>query len=419
MRHFIFILQILILGIMGFQMGHAQLKVYSSYIEQYQSLAVSEMQRTGIPASIKMAQALIESNAGKSELATRANNHFGIKCGGDWNGPGYHKEDDDYDASGKLKKSCFRHFSDVEESYVAHSEFLRNPAKSNRYGFLFELPPTDYKSWAEGLKKAGYATNPNYARTLIKVIEDYKLYELDMAAGDIVVQTKASLIIDEPTPIQSNRETGHRYTQRVVMNNGVPMVFARVGDTPAKIADRTGASLTRILRYNERLTHAENKLTYGERIYLSRKKSHLRAKESEWHIVQEHENMYMIAQLYGIRLAKLMKRNHLKKGEEPRPGSRINIQRSIPISQKPALKGASYHHESHKANIPATKINADAQEAIRDSDDTPKATREHIVTAGDTLFNIAKRYGVSVESIRVLNGLKDDQIQLGQLLQIP
>jgi LysM repeat protein len=416
MRYFLIILQIFVLGVSGLQIGNAQLKVYASYIEQYQSLAVSEMQRTGIPASIKMAQALIESNAGKSELATRANNHFGIKCGGDWNGPGYHKEDDDYDASGKLKKSCFRHFPDVEESYVAHSEFLRNPAKSNRYGFLFELPPTDYKSWAEGLKKAGYATNPNYARTLIKVIEDYKLYELDMVAGDIVVQTKADPVVIEPEVAHSPRVTVHRYTQRVVMNNGVPMVFARIGDTPAKIADRTGASLPRILRYNEKLTHADGQLVFGERVYLSRKKSHLRANASEWHVVEDHETMYQIAQLYGIRLAKLMKRNHLKKGEEPRPGSRINIRRSIPISQKPALFGSSHHHESHNSRVPAAKPTIEVMQA---SEDAPKAAREHTVTAGDTLFNIAKRYGVTVESIRVLNGLKDDQIQLGQLLQIP
>src|SRR5688572_5643549 len=150
----------------------------ADYIEQYKDIAVSEMMRTGIPASIKLAQAIHESSCGKSDLACKANNHFGIKCGNDWNGKTYKKEDDDYEG-GQLVKSCFREFRSVHDSYIAHSDFLTDPAKAKRYGFLFELDVTDYKGWARGLSKAGYATDPQYASKIIDIIERYNLYELD------------------------------------------------------------------------------------------------------------------------------------------------------------------------------------------------------------------------------------------------
>ncbi|MCB0375607.1 MAG: glucosaminidase domain-containing protein, partial [Sinomicrobium sp.] len=125
------------------------------YIDEYKDIAIREMERAGIPASIKLAQGILESNAGQSDLARRANNHFGIKCGDNWNGRTLHKKDDDYDATGKLIESCFRVYRNAEASFVAHSEFLRDPKKTYRYGFLFQLDPTDYERWAYGLKKAG------------------------------------------------------------------------------------------------------------------------------------------------------------------------------------------------------------------------------------------------------------------------
>src|SRR5688500_8307242 len=159
-----------------YSMGYAQDK--SAYIELYKDIAVSEMMRTGIPASIKLAQAIHESACGKSDLACKANNHFGIKCGNDWNGKKYNQEDDDY-KDGELVKSCFREFRTVYDSYIAHSDFLTDPAKSKRYGFLFELDQTDYKGWARGLAKAGYATDPQYANKIIDLIEKYELYQYD------------------------------------------------------------------------------------------------------------------------------------------------------------------------------------------------------------------------------------------------
>ncbi len=145
------------------------------YIAEHQSLAIAEEGRTGIPATIKLAQALVESSGGRSVLATRANNHFGIKCKSYWTGKRYFYTDDDRDSDGNLVPSCFRMYESVESSYMDHSEFL---TQSERYAQLFEIDKSDYKSWAEGLLKCGYATDPGYARKLVRVIERYGLNAL-------------------------------------------------------------------------------------------------------------------------------------------------------------------------------------------------------------------------------------------------
>jgi LysM repeat protein len=156
-------------------------ELVDSYIETFQYIAVSEMERTGIPASIKLAQGLLESNWGRSELSSFAHNHFGIKCGSSWEGKGYYKVDDDLDENGKLRESCFRVFESDEASYIAHSEFLLN---NKRYSFLFDYGPTDHKSWAKGLKKAGYATDPKYPSKLIGVIQKYQLSRFDYMVAE-------------------------------------------------------------------------------------------------------------------------------------------------------------------------------------------------------------------------------------------
>ncbi len=148
------------------------------YIHHFQAISISEMNRTGIPASITMAQAILESGAGKSDLSHQGNNHFGIKCGPNWSGKTVYREDDDY-KNGRLHKSCFRSYPRAELSYIDHSDFLTDPRKSYRYGFLFDLETNDYKSWAKGLQKAGYATNGLYSKRLISLIEKYSLEQLD------------------------------------------------------------------------------------------------------------------------------------------------------------------------------------------------------------------------------------------------
>ncbi len=162
------------------------------YIEQYKDVAISEMERTGIPASIKMAQALLESQSGLSELALHANNHFGIKCKNDWTGGSYYYQDDDKNEDGEIIHSCFRLYSSPLDSYKDHSDFLLNRP---RYKDLFNLPKTDYVAWAQGLKKCGYATDPIYSERLIKIIQKYDLDQLDQKS--ILAESKDKIVKDE------------------------------------------------------------------------------------------------------------------------------------------------------------------------------------------------------------------------------
>jgi hypothetical protein len=179
MEHQRNLLSALLLLLFANSMGAADLiPSRVNYIERYKDLAIAEMERSGVLASIKLAQGILETNDGTSQLATYANNHFGIKCKNDWTGETFFVEDDDYDSEGKLMKSCFRAYGSDFESYINHTEFL---LKNPRYQVLFSYG-TDYKKWAYGLKESGYATNPVYAEKLIKVIEEYRLYEYDRQA---------------------------------------------------------------------------------------------------------------------------------------------------------------------------------------------------------------------------------------------
>ena len=179
------------------------------FINKYKDIAVREMHRTGIPASVTLAQAIHESSWGKGTLALNSNNHFGIKCKADWAGKTYHKEDDDY-VNGKLVKSCFRHYPSVDASYTDHSNFLM---ENVRYAPLFQLNPKDYISWAKGLKSCGYATDPKYATKLIRTIEDYQLYEYDFIEAEepvlianVPTQSTAPAIIPEQAPVVLQQE---------------------------------------------------------------------------------------------------------------------------------------------------------------------------------------------------------------------
>lgn len=151
-----------------------------AYVKKYSWLAIEEMRRTGIPASIKLAQAIVESHSGTSPLATEANNHFGLKCGKEWTGKTMFRVDDDRDAYGFLIESCFQSYTTIRESYMRHSDHLLNPAKMDRYGYLFALDVLDYRAWAEGLQKGGYSTNPLYAQILIQTIDELALREYDL-----------------------------------------------------------------------------------------------------------------------------------------------------------------------------------------------------------------------------------------------
>ena len=401
-----------------------------AYIDQFRTIAIEEMQRTGIPASIKLGQGILESGGGSSELARKANNHFGIKCGAGWNGGTFYREDDDYH-NGKLIKSCFRSFSSAEECYRAHSDFLTDPNKAYRYGFLFDLDPLDYKAWAKGLHKAGYATSKTYSEKLINVIEQYQLYELDRhSEGIIASRPEKKPHHHTNTPVAVSPTSGN-----LMLVNDVKVVQAKSGETPDDIADRTRVKTWRLLKYNEHLDNPEQALEEGERIYLQPKRSTYREKK-KWHEVKEGQTLYDISQLYGLKLDKIYKRNRMEPGTEPATGEQIRLRgkrKSPPelLLQSSTESDVQPHSEaeSFMLDVPDPEP-APSQEAhpLTPSDQVQQNAPEsnvsdtdpeyHEVSPGDTLYSISRRYQTTVPQIQQLNNLTDTLISPGQRIRV-
>lgn len=263
---------------------------YQAYIDQYKDLAIAEMLKYDIPASITLAQGLLESGAGMSELARKGNNHFGIKCH-DWGGATTYHDDDE-------EQECFRKYRDVYESYEDHSRFL---ARQPRYRSLFRLKRTDYKGWARGLKKCGYATSPTYANKLIGIIELYKLHKYDKATKyDRFMVSRSEVKGIAPG---TNLHQIHIYNKNYYL-------IARAGDTFKSIAKEVGISYKKIAKYNER--DKNDTLIPGEVVYLKKKQKKAdKAYKNRPHRVKAGESMYSIAQYYGIRTESLYKMNKL------------------------------------------------------------------------------------------------------------
>ena len=273
-------------------MATAQMKwnsTYQQYIDQYKDVAIEQMKKHRIPASITLAQGLFESGAGRSELARKGNNHFGIKCHG-WKGRTVHHDDD-------ARNECFRAYDNAYESYEDHSRFL---VSGKRYQGLFSLKTTDYKGWAHGLKAAGYATNPNYATKLIQIIELYKLYEYDHAKH--YDRFLASATKDRVGP-------GGMIHPIYKFNNNY-YLKARRGDTFMSIAKEVGISERKLASYNELPVSAS--LSEGDIVYLKKKaKKAPKSYVDRLHYVRAGESMYSISQLYGIRMKNLYKMNNM------------------------------------------------------------------------------------------------------------
>jgi len=269
--------------------------VQEAYVRKYCSLAISEMNRTGIPASITLAQGLLESSAGQSALAVKGNNHFGIKCHSDWNGRKMYKDDD-------AINECFRVYPTVEQSYQDHSDFLRY---RDRYKLLFELNPQDYKAWAEGLKAAGYATDPAYPAKLCSTIEKYGLHKYDKG----IPVPESPLHAEEPAALSTAiaEQCSFKVSTEMKAENGVPFTVASSGQTYRDIALEYGLFLKEILHFNDE--GADRILEDGETIYLQKKKSRA-AKGLEKYIVENNnEHLRDIAQRFGVTLKALCKMN--------------------------------------------------------------------------------------------------------------
>jgi len=287
----------------------AQQMTRDEYIDVYNDLAVKEMMRSGIPASITLAQGLLESNNGNSRLATKGNNHFGIKCHG-WKGKKIYHDDD-------AKDECFRKYKSVYESYLDHTDFLMG---SPRYEFLFSLDETDYKGWAKGLKKAGYATSPQYTNLLIKLIEENDLYVYDKP------QRRKKQKDDEDLADIDDKEfevvEPHR---KVLVRNRINYILAKEGDTYQTITEEMEMMPFELAKYNE--FPRDSKINTGQLIYLQPKRKKASV-EFKYHTVAEEQNMYYISQMYGIKLKHLYRMNMMDQGEEPEPGVILNLRRA-------------------------------------------------------------------------------------------
>jgi len=436
------------------------------YIETYQELAVSEMERTGIPASITLAQGILESANGNSRLSTKGNNHFGIKCKKNWTGNTIYADDDELN-------ECFRAYKTAKDSYIDHSSFLM---ENRRYAFLFDLKPNNYKGWAKGLKKAGYATNPKYADILIILIERHKLNKLDKKERIGKKKKKKYIPTHRPDPILKKKGKLFKF-------NGIPATLVMGGQSAVSIATTYGLRPKQFYKYND--LKAGSDIVPNSIVYLKPKKR--KAKEA-YHIVTAGQTMYAIAQQFGIKLKHLYKKNRMKLGQEPAIGQTIYMRRKRrrapelrdpkaetpvvlpanedvkkqPYREKPMVTIAP--SEGEKYNAPKKENKTEAVDLIEISpkskykvEKTKKETnrekpkdvfvekksnekynveienknketyynkkrldnvRYHEVKKGETLFAISRKYGKSVSQIKQLNDLKNYALTVGQKLII-
>jgi LysM repeat protein len=375
-----------------------------NYINTYKDLAIAEMKRTGVPAAIKLAQGIHETQAGTSDLVRRSNNHFGIKCKDNWTGERVYHDDD-------ARGECFRSYVTPEDSYRDHSDFLKG---SPRYSFLFGLDPTDYIAWAQGLKKAGYATNYHYPQILVKLIEDFNLQQYSLIAmgklepgeeilakgpkgnpGPAMIQGISSDRIpvspEQTSPGLSQRKLP-QYPAGSFLINNTRVVFVPAGSALLGVAEQYGISFARLLDFND-LDNGDV-LTADQLVFLQRKR---KIGATDWHLVQQGETLYEISQSEGIRLESLLDFNHLSRGMQPAEGEKLYLRQAAPA--RPLL-----------VTDPSRSQEANAQPG--DSATT------HIVQNKETLFSISKKYGVSLADIKAWNNLDSLDLKTGQQLVI-
>lgn len=317
-----------------------------AYISQYKEMALAEMQRTGVPASIKLAQGINETMAGTSDLVMRSNNHFGIKCKSTWTGETVKHNDD-------RKGECFRKYSNPMDSYRDHSDFLKG---NDRYAFLFALDPTDYEGWAWGLKKAGYATNPRYALSLIKTIEDYGLQEYTLIAmgkmpadpgmngntEPAITNTTADNMVSPAGNGQAGNESTSKPDETIAIPqyprgefriNETRVIYAPKGSSWLAIAKEYDIDLSKIFEFND-LPKSEE-LDRDRLVFLQRKR---KTGSNEFHMVKPGETLHDIAQQEAIRLESLLELNWLRQGDIPAIGEQLSLQKKSASVPRLALK---------------------------------------------------------------------------------
>ncbi len=361
-------LKVYCLGVLIFALGHPikaqQIETrkaggtsIAQYIDLYKEIAISEMRRTKIPASITLAQGIIESKSGNSYLAVKARNHFGIKCHKGWKGMRIFASDDE-------EQDCFRKYKSAYSSYIDHSNFLVN---HQRYSNLFRLNTTDYVLWAKGLKEAGYATELTYANQLITTIEAYQLHRFDHPELDPGCNCAERIIA---TPMSYN---------------GIKTVFFDCKVTPKQVEQAYKVSLEKLARFNR--FGMTDTIPAHTIVYLQAPKNKTSADITQ-HVMGKEETFQSVANLYGIKTNSLYRRNRLDKNASPKPGETV------------------YLRGKKSRNTTAPSFN------------TGSAQQRYVVKSGDTLFALAQRFSTTVDTIKRANKLRTDTLQVGQKLKI-
>ncbi|MEO6220094.1 MAG: glucosaminidase domain-containing protein [Ginsengibacter sp.] len=362
----------------------AQYITVAQYVEEHKDMAIREMKRMGIPAAITLAQGILETENGNSVLVKKSNNHFGIKCKSSWTAGGVSHDDD---APGE----CFRVYKDADESYRDHSNFLRG---GDRYSSLFKLDPRDYKGWAMGLRKAGYATNPRYPNILIKNIEDNNLQQYTLAAaGEVPVfdATKYKDDIDKPgineVPDSAKGGMGEntdKYSPQLIFSiNGSKALNAVMGTSLLAIATGHNINLAKLLEIND--LKRDGLLDRDQIIFLEKKQ---KEGEVDYYISRENETLYDIAQKNGVQLQSICDLNNLASNDNIYGGTKILLRQ--PADKIALNKNASYN----------------------------SFEKIHEVQPKEGLYSISKKYRVSVDQLREWNSLQNDHLKIGQQLII-
>lgn len=403
------------------------------YIQQYKQIALEEMVRSKIPASITLAQGIHESNCGKSPLAKNANNHFGIKCKEEWSGKKYYHTDD-------APNECFRVYEHAEASYSDHSEFLTT---RTRYSDLFLLKITDYKSWAYGLKAAGYATNPQYPVILINLIEDYKLYEYDQrglammeekdrnnATASSKNKNNSTVIISDAAP---EKEPKHHHTKvereqhqagietkpeekkerEEFLLNGIRTTKAVGNEDPLKVAMEYNVDYSFVMMYNDLSTG--DRFKEGENVFLQPKRA--KADEESYKVLPG-ESMRDIAQKFGVRMKDLYVKNQMKMNDQPLAGEYIHLKDKRSDTPR-TMSYADYLRKLPASNSSKEEITTRQPGRAEAAIEAPGANAEaYEVQKTDTLYSIAKKFGTTVDQIKQWNGLEDNSLSVGQKLVV-
>ena len=381
-----------------------------AYIARYKDLAIAEMQRTGIPAAITLAQGIHETEAGTSELVRKSNNHFGIKCKENWTGQSVSHDDD-------ARGECFRKYKAPEESYKDHSDFLKNRPN---YASLFKLDPTDYEAWAYGLKKAGYATNPKYAQILIKIIRQYNLEDYTLIAlrkitdkDEFAANTNnkaqdlrnvvANKKMEQTASAAPAVSIGISYPSGEFKINDTRVVYIKKGTSYLTVAQRYEIGLARLFEFND--LKPQEIADDDQLVFIQRKR---KTGDHEFHVIQPGETIQSISQTEAIRLESLLEYNNLTSSMQPAVGETLYLRGKSPAMPKLVIKNtATENVRNETAPIKSNKPSPRQHDLV-----------VHSVQSKETVYSIARLYHVTPDDVASWNQLQDYNLKIGQSLKI-